>query len=116
VIICGVWQCGQLVDRGVGKRPEVSGSCSTAEELLLLLLDEKALLVAPATAAAVEAAAVEAPAAASLEMLIASATVGNDDEAVAIGVAVTNGGSFLCAEPTFSYSVGVANCNNICKH
>ena len=52
-------------------------------------------------------AALEAPAAASLEMLIASATVGNDDDAAVdddIGVAVTNGGSpphDVVAEPTF---------------
>ena len=58
-----------------------------------------------APTAAVE---VEAPTAASLEMLIASATVGNDDAVAAvdddIGVAVTNGGSpphDVVAEPTF---------------
>lgn len=35
-----VWQCGQLVGRGVGKRPEVisSGEEVVEEELLLLLL------------------------------------------------------------------------------
>jgi hypothetical protein len=67
-----------------------------------------AVLVALDNTLVAPTAAVEAPAAASLEMLIASATVGNDDDAAVaddIGVAVTNGGSSpphdVVAEPTF---------------
>jgi hypothetical protein len=75
VVIRGVWQYGQLVALS-GRRPEAEARC----------LGGNALLVA------VEA----ATGASTLKMSIPTASAGG---AEAIGVAITNGGSSLCAEP-----------------